>query len=236
MSVENQLVADNLAVVSEQVRAYEETFSRPSGSVKLLAVSKTKPVSALEAAYQAGQRLFGENYVQEMVEKCQVLAQLTDIEWHFIGPIQSNKTRLLAEHAHWVHTIDREKVARRLSEQRPSQLGNLNVCIQINISGEDSKAGIALAELDDMVQLINALPGLTLRGLMAIPAPCDDLEKQQAVYAPLRQAFLELQEGDNMIDTLSIGMSADMPAAIASGSTMVRIGTAIFGARDYSQR
>ncbi|MEO9653971.1 YggS family pyridoxal phosphate-dependent enzyme [Marinomonas sp.] len=236
MITESQQVADNLVDVVAKISEYEQAFARPQGAVKLLAVSKTKPVSALQAAYDAGQRLFGENYVQEMVEKRQILEQLSDIEWHFIGPIQSNKTRQIAEHADWVHTIDREKVARRLSEQRPSHLDSLNVCIQINISGEESKAGIAFSELDDMVELINSLPGLTLRGLMAIPAPCSDQQAQQKVYAPLQQAFLELKEGDNMIDTLSIGMTGDMPAAIASGSTMIRIGTAIFGARDYASR
>lgn len=224
----------NLSQVAQQIAQLEGDYKRAAGSVRLLAVSKTKPVAALQEAYQAGQRLFGENYVQEAVEKHQALADLADIEWHFIGPIQSNKSRLIAESMDWVHTIDREKIARRLSEQRPDDMPALNVCIQVNISGEDSKSGIPLASLPDMVALVKSLPNLQLRGLMAIPAPQDDQSAQMDVYAPLSQAYLELAASDSMIDTLSIGMSGDLPAAIASGSTMVRVGTAIFGARDYS--
>lgn len=229
-------IESNLSHVSQQISELEHAYKRQQGSVRLLAVSKTKPLSDLQEAYQAGQRLFGENYVQEAVEKRQALQALTDIEWHFIGPIQSNKSRLIAENMDWVHTIDREKIARRLSEQRPSELPPLNVLIQINISGEESKSGIALDALNDMVALVNALPNLRLRGLMAIPAPQEDEALQIAVYKPLQQAFLELSATDSMIDTLSIGMSGDLPAAIASGSTMVRVGTAIFGARDYAAK
>ena len=233
---EAQEIQANLASVSLQLEQLEQKYKRESGSVRLLAVSKTKPLSALEAAYDAGQRAFGENYVQEAVDKYHALAHLSDIEWHFIGPIQSNKSRLIAETMHWVHSIDREKIARRLNEQRPSNLPPLNVCIQVNISGEESKAGVTLSELDDMVALVTELPNLCLRGLMAIPAPQQSHEAQCQVYEPLAKAFVELSQTNSMIDTLSIGMSGDMPAAIQSGSTMVRVGTAIFGERDYSAK
>jgi pyridoxal phosphate enzyme (YggS family) len=235
-SNEAQDIKKNLARVFQQIDQLSQLYHREVGSVRLLAVSKTKPLSALEAAYKAGQRTFGENYVQEAVDKFHALSHLTDIEWHFIGPIQSNKSRLIAETMHWVHSIDREKIARRLSEQRPNNLPPLNVCIQVNISGEESKAGVALSELNDMVALIAALPNLRLRGLMAIPAPQDNHDAQCAVYEPLAKAFIELSKSDSMIDTLSIGMSGDLPAAIQSGSTMVRVGTAIFGERDYSAK
>lgn len=235
-SNEAQEIKVNLARVSRKVEQLEQQYQRKVGSVRVLAVSKTKPLSALEAAYSAGQRAFGENYVQEAVDKYHALAHLSDIKWHFIGPIQSNKSRLIAETMHWVHSIDREKIARRLSEQRPDSLPPLNVCIQVNISGEESKAGVTLSELNDMVALVAELPNLHLRGLMAIPAPQDNHDAQCAVYEPLTQAFIELSKSDSMIDTLSIGMSGDLPAAIASGSTMVRVGTAIFGERDYSAK
>jgi len=231
---EAQEVQANLASVSLQLEQLERQYKRAAGSVRLLAVSKTKPLSALEAAYRAGQRAFGENYVQEAVDKYHALGHLSDIEWHFIGPIQSNKSRLIAETMHWVHSIDREKIARRLNEQRPSNLPPINVCIQVNISGEESKAGVTLSELDDMVALVTELPNLCLRGLMAIPAPQQSHEAQCEVYEPLSKAFVELSKTNSMIDTLSIGMSGDLPAAIQSGSTMVRVGTAIFGERDYS--
>lgn len=233
---DRKAIAANLALVSQQIALLEQQYHRIAGSVRLLAVSKTKPVEALEAAYHVGQRAFGENYVQEAVDKYHALSHLTDIEWHFIGPIQSNKSRLIAQTMAWVHSADREKIARRLSEQRPDNLPPLNVCIQVNISGEESKAGVSLSELDDMVALVNHLPNIQLRGLMAIPAPQVDHDAQCRVYEPLQQAFIELSKSDRMIDTLSIGMSADLPAAIASGSTMVRVGTAIFGARDYSAK
>ncbi|NVK75322.1 MAG: YggS family pyridoxal phosphate-dependent enzyme [Oceanospirillaceae bacterium] len=235
-NIEAKEIQANLTRVSQQIDHLAQQYQRESGSVRLLAVSKTKPLSALEAAYHAGQRAFGENYVQEAVDKYHALTHLSDIEWHFIGPIQSNKSRLIAETMHWVHSIDREKIARRLSEQRPTELPPLNVCIQVNISGEDTKAGVTLSELNDMVALVAELPNLRLRGLMAIPAPQQSHEVQCAVYQPLAQAFVELSKSDSMIDTLSIGMSGDLPAAIQAGSTMVRVGTAIFGERDYSGR
>jgi pyridoxal phosphate enzyme (YggS family) len=233
---EAQEIKANLTRVSQQVDEFTQQYHRKAGSVRLLAVSKTKPLSALEAAYNAGQRAFGENYVQEAVDKFHALSHLPDIEWHFIGPIQSNKSRLIAETMHWVHSIDREKIARRLSEQRPDDFPPLNVCIQVNISGEESKAGVTLSELNDMVALVAELPNLRLRGLMAIPAPQDNHDAQCAVYEPLAQVFVELSKSDSMIDTLSIGMSGDLSAAIQSGSTMVRVGTAIFGERDYSAK
>lgn len=227
-------IAENLTQVKQEITLNCDRFGRPQGAVKLLAVSKTKPVAALEAAYQSGQRLFGENYVQEAVEKYQQLTRFKDIEWHFIGPIQSNKSRQIAETMDWVHTIDRDKIARRLSEQRPDELAPLNVLVQVNISGEPSKSGVMLEQLGDIVKLVQSLPNLRLRGLMAIPAPQADEASQIAVYAPLQQAFEALQRENAEVDTLSIGMSGDLAAAIASGSTLVRVGTAIFGARDYA--
>jgi pyridoxal phosphate enzyme (YggS family) len=227
-------IAENISQTQQQIAQFEQEHQRAADSVKLLAVSKTKPVSAIEDAYAQGQRLFGENYVQEAADKSQQLAHLTDIEWHFIGPIQSNKTRIVAETMDWVHTLDRAKIAVRLNEQRPSDRSPLNVCIQVNISGEDSKSGISLAELPDVVEIVSKQPNLRLRGLMAIPAPQTSLSDQLATYQPLYQAYQALAEQITTVDTLSIGMSGDMEAAIASGSTMVRIGTAIFGARNYS--
>ncbi|TBR43842.1 YggS family pyridoxal phosphate-dependent enzyme [Marinomonas agarivorans] len=224
-------VANNLTQVHQQIRLLETQYQRPQNSVKLLAVSKTKPIEDILLAYEAGQRAFGENYVQEAVDKHQQLAHLPDIEWHFIGAIQSNKSRLVAESMDWVHTLDRAKIATRLSEQRPSSLPTLNVCIQVNISQEASKSGIVLEELDDLVEQVLSLPNLCLRGLMAIPAPMNSLAEQIEVYRPLLEAYQALQSKIKTIDTLSIGMSNDMEAAIASNSSMVRIGTAIFGAR-----
>ncbi|KZN13909.1 alanine racemase [Marinomonas sp. TW1] len=228
-------VTENLSQVRRQVEQLAIDAGREQASVRVLAVSKTKPLADIQVAYQSGQRAFGENYVQEAFDKYHALSELTDIEWHFIGPIQSNKTRQIAETMYWVHSIDREKIARRLSEQRPNSMPSLQVCIQVNISGEESKSGILLEQLPAMVELVQSLPNLQLRGLMAIPAPQQSFATQCQVYQPLQQAFLELSESDSMIDTLSIGMSGDLPAAISSGSTMVRVGTAIFGARDYAQ-
>lgn len=227
-------IADNISQIKQDITQLELSYQRADNSVQLLAVSKTKPVSAIEEAYAYGQRLFGENYVQEAADKSQQLAHLDDIEWHFIGPIQSNKTRIVAQSMHWVHTLDRAKIAQRLSEQRPADLPAINVCIQINISGEESKSGISFAELDDLVEIVNKQPNLILRGLMAIPAPQTALSDQLTTYLPLYQAYQALAVKIPSVDTLSIGMSGDMEAAIASGSTMVRIGTAIFGARNYA--
>lgn len=230
---EADAIGESFTQVSQHIEQLTRQYRRAAGDVKLLAVSKTKPLSSIRAAYALGQKAFGENYVQEAVDKYHALSDLTDIEWHFIGPIQSNKSRAIAETMDWVHSVDREKIARRLSEQRGASLPPLNVCIQVNISGEESKSGIPLAELDAMVALVTSLPNLCLRGLMAIPAPQENHAAQCAVYAPLTEAFLALSQSHTSVDTLSIGMSGDLAAAIESGSTLVRVGTAIFGERAY---
>ncbi|TDO95548.1 YggS family pyridoxal phosphate-dependent enzyme [Marinomonas balearica] len=227
-------ISDNLLRVKQDINELETRFHRPQNSISLLAVSKTKPTEDIIVAYNAGQRLFGENYVQEAVAKHEALSAYKGIVWHFIGPIQSNKSRQIAETMDWVHTVDREKIARRLSEQRPENMPPLNVLIQVNISQESTKAGITLAELGEMVDLVNSLPNIILRGLMAIPAPQESEEAQIDVYRPLAAAYERLAKENSQVDTLSIGMSNDLPAAIASNSSLVRVGTAIFGARDYS--
>ncbi|MFJ5853969.1 MULTISPECIES: YggS family pyridoxal phosphate-dependent enzyme [Enterobacter] len=230
-------IAHNLAQVRDKISAAATRCGRASEEITLLAVSKTKPASALAEAIAAGQRAFGENYVQEGVDKiCHFRDQgQDDLQWHFIGPLQSNKSRLVAEHFDWCHTIDRLKIAARLNDQRPADMAPLNVLIQINISDENSKSGIALSELDALAAEVAALPHLTLRGLMAIPAPESSYERQFAVARQMAVAFEALKARYTTVDTLSLGMSDDMEAAIAAGSTMVRIGTAIFGARDYTQ-
>ncbi|WP_426156457.1 YggS family pyridoxal phosphate-dependent enzyme [Pseudomonas sp. TSRC2-2] len=224
-------IADNIALVSSRIQAATAAAGRPANSVHLLAVSKTKPAQALREAYAAGLRDFGENYLQEALGKQLELADLPLI-WHFIGPIQSNKTRAIAEHFDWVHSVDRLKIAQRLSEQRPATLGPLNICIQVNVSGEASKSGCTAADLPALADAISALPRLKLRGLMAIPEPTEERAEQDAAFAAVQrlQASLDLP-----LDTLSMGMSHDLESAIAQGATWVRIGTALFGARDYSQ-
>lgn len=224
-------ISQNLATISQQIQQYCHQANRPEQSVKLLAVSKTKPISAIAEAIEAGQRAFGENYVQEGVEKIQHFAENDTLEWHFIGLLQSNKTRVVAEHFDWVQTIDRLKIAQRLSEQRPERLPALNVLIQINISDEASKSGISAKEMLELATQISQLPRLKLRGLMAIPKPESEPEQQKIALAQMNELFLQLQSQFEGIDTLSMGMSDDMPSAIECGSTMVRIGTAIFGAR-----
>ncbi|MCC5884056.1 MAG: YggS family pyridoxal phosphate-dependent enzyme [Halomonas sp.] len=211
---------------------------RAPDAAQLLAVSKTKPAGMIREAWQLGQREFGENYVQEALEKQAELADLADIVWHFIGPLQGNKTRAVAEHFDWVHSVDREKIARRLNDQRPEELGPLEVCLQVNISDEESKSGIAVDELHDLAQAVLAMPRLRLRGLMAIPAPAATLAEQRAPLARLRQALEALQERfpEAPLDTLSMGMSDDLEAAVHEGATLVRLGTAIFGARNNSPR
>lgn len=230
-------IARNLAQIKAKISAAALRCGRSSEEVTLLAVSKTKPASDIEQAISAGQRAFGENYVQEGVEKIRHFADLgvSGLEWHFIGPLQSNKSRLVAEHFDWCHTVDRLRIATRLSDQRPKEMPPLNVLIQINISDEHSKSGIPLAALDELAGQIAELPGLTLRGLMAIPAPESSYERQFAVAQQMAVAFSALKHRYPHVDTLSLGMSDDMDAAIAAGSTMVRIGTAIFGARDYNK-
>ncbi|EOL9122002.1 YggS family pyridoxal phosphate-dependent enzyme [Enterobacter ludwigii] len=230
-------IAHNLAQVRDKISAAATRCGRASEEITLLAVSKTKPASAIANAIEAGQHAFGENYVQEGVDKIRFFQEQgkTDLQWHFIGPLQSNKSRLVAEHFDWCHTIDRLRIASRLNDQRPEALPPLNVLIQVNISDENSKSGIALEELDALAADVVALPRLTLRGLMAIPAPESSYERQFAVAQQMAVAFEALKARYETVDTLSLGMSDDMEAAIAAGSTMVRIGTAIFGARDYTQ-
>lgn len=224
-------ISQNLATISQQIQQYCQQANRPEQSVKLLAVSKTKPISAIAEAIEVGQCAFGENYVQEGIEKIQHFADNDTLEWHFIGLLQSNKTRVVAEHFDWVQTIDRLKIAQRLSEQRPEHLPALNVLIQINISDEASKSGISAKEMVELATQISQLPRLKLRGLMAIPKPESEPEQQKIALAQMNELFLQLQSQFEGIDTLSMGMSDDMPSAIECGSTMVRIGTAIFGAR-----
>jgi PLP dependent protein len=207
---------------------------RPAASVTLLAVSKTFGADAVLQAHQAGQRDFGENYVQEALDKINTLASLRrQLTWHFIGPLQSNKTRAVAEAFDWVHSVDRLKIAQRLAEQRPAGLPPLNLCLQVNISGEDSKSGVLPAELPALAQAVAALPTdrVRLRGLMAIPEPSDDPAAQRAPHQALRELMTALNASGLTLDTLSMGMSADLEAAIAEGATMVRVGSAIFGAR-----
>ncbi|AMG93196.1 YggS family pyridoxal phosphate-dependent enzyme [Citrobacter amalonaticus] len=230
-------IAHNLAQVRDKISAAASRCGRASEEVTLLAVSKTKPASAIEEAIAAGQLAFGENYVQEGVEKIRHFREkgIAGLQWHFIGPLQSNKSRLVAEHFDWCHTLDRLRIATRLSEQRPAELGPLNVLIQINISDENSKSGIPLEELDALAAEVVELPNLRLRGLMAIPAPESDYVRQFEVARQMAVAFAGLKTRYPDVDTLSLGMSDDMEAAIAAGSTMVRIGTAIFGARDYTK-
>ena len=224
-------ISQNLAQIQQQIESLSAQFQREN--VRLLAVSKTKPVSAIEEAIQAGQKAFGENYVQEGVEKIAYFNQQADLEWHFIGPLQSNKTKLVAAHFDWIQTVDRLKIAQRLSEQRPAGKAPLNVLIQINISDEASKSGIAPEDMLPLAKEIALLPNLTLRGLMAIPKPEHEPAQQKIALSKMQQLFNRLQTEFEGIDTLSMGMSDDMAAAIECGSTMVRIGTAVFGARDY---
>jgi pyridoxal phosphate enzyme (YggS family) len=196
----------------------------------LVAVSKTKPVDMITAAYACGQFRFGENYAQEMASKAAALAEL-NIEWHFIGPVQSNKTKLIANYAHWVHSIDRVKIAQRLSSQRNETLPALNICLQVNIDSEASKSGFAVNELADAANELSQLPQLKLRGLMCIPKPKSDPAEQRDSFARLRHALEDLQTSHPQLDTLSMGMSDDYCSAIAEGATLVRVGSAIFGAR-----
>ena len=224
-------ISDNLQAVQQRVGAAARDFGRDSNGITLLAVSKTWPAEYVRIAAAAGQRAFGENYVQEGVDKATALRPL-GLEWHFIGPLQSNKTRLIAESFDWVHSIDRLKIAERLSEQRPPQMPPLQVCLQVNVSGEATKSGVTLDAIGDLADRVARLPGLRLRGLMAIPAPTTDFAQQRAAFRTLRQAFEQLNRRGLSLDTLSMGMSDDLEAAIAEGATIVRIGTAIFGERD----
>lgn len=223
-------VAANWQAVRARIAAAAAAAGRSADEVTLLAVSKTFPPASIAEAHACGQRSFGENYVQEALTKIAALAPL-DIEWHFIGPIQSNKTRPIAEHFAWVHSIERLKIAERLSAARPAGLPPLNVCIQVNVSGEASKAGVAPGEELALAQAIARLPNLRLRGLMAIPEPTDEPGAQREAFRRVRIAADGIRNAGIPLDTLSMGMSADLEAAIAEGATLVRIGTAIFGAR-----
>jgi len=231
-------IASQLQVVHARINTAAQAAGRAPQEITLLAVSKHFDADCVLQAWHAGQMAFGENYVQEAIDKIAAVraaAPEAGLAWHFIGPIQSNKTRQIAEHFDWVHSVDREKVARRLSEQRPAGLPPLNICLQVNISAEDSKSGLAPEQLLAVAQAVATMPGLRLRGLMAIPAPTEVVQEQQAAFRRLRLLAEQLRTHGLACDTLSMGMSADLDAAIAEGATMVRVGTAIFGQRNPSQ-
>ena len=223
-------IAQRLQAIRARIHSAETAAGRQLNVVTLLAVSKAQPATLLREAFIAGQRLFGENYLQETLDKQAALADL-DIEWHFIGPMQSNKTHAIAQNFSWVHSVDRLKIAERLNAARPSHLPPLQVCIQVNVSGEDSKSGVLPQEVYALAEALTKLPSLKLRGLMAIPAPTIDIARQRSQFGKVRELYEKLQAQGFKLDTLSIGMSEDFPAAIAEGATMVRIGSAIFGAR-----
>ena len=231
------MIGDNLQAVISRIAAAVAEAGRAPGSVRLLAASKTHAPARIAQAEAAGQRAFGENYVQEAIEKMDALENLLGesraraLEWHLIGPVQSNKTRAAAERFDWVQSVDRAKIARRLSEQRPANLAPLNVLIEVNLSGETSKSGVAAEDAAELAHAVAGLPRLRLRGLMAIPAPSRDQAVQRARFRAVRELFERLRAQGLALDTLSMGMSDDMEAAIAEGATMVRIGSAIFGAR-----
>ena len=223
-------IAANLQAVLQRIERAAAAAGRNPHSVRLLAVSKTWPAACVEEAFRAGQRAFGENQEQEAARKIAALAHLP-IEWHFIGPVQSNKTRAVAERFAWVHSLEREKVARRLSEQRPEKLAPLMVCIQVNVSGEATKSGVSPAKAFELARFVANLPRLRLRGLMTIPAPSDDTAVQRSQFRRLHELFSEMKAQGLDLDTLSMGMSDDLEAAIIEGATIVRVGTAIFGRR-----
>jgi PLP dependent protein len=222
-------IVQRIKTIRSQIEDYCRICNRNPETVLLLAASKTKPATDIATAYQAGIRHFGENYCQEALLKQQVLGAY-DITWHFIGPIQSNKTRHIAQHFSWVHSVESLKIATRLSEQRPINLPPLNICLQVNVSGEESKSGITLHKLPELRSAVAALPRLKLRGVMAIPAPQQDYGQQRLPYKALVQAVVDLKQPE--LDTFSFGMTGDLEAAIAEGSTIVRIGTALFGSRN----
>ncbi len=226
-------IASNLQAVRARIIKAANAAGRPPEAVELLAVSKTWPVECVIAAARAGQRAFGENYVQEGVDKALATVDL-DLTWHFIGPLQSNKTRPVAEHFAWVHSLDRLKIAERLSAQRPAELPPLQVCVQVNVSGEESKSGCSPDEAIALCRAVAALPRLKLRGLMAIPEPADDFAAQRAPLRRLREICEQVRAAGLPLDTLSMGMSHDLEAAVAEGATIVRIGTAIFGERNHA--
>lgn len=223
-------IGDNLQAVRQRIAHAAHACGRAPADISLLAVSKTFAADAVAAALQCGQHAFGENYVKEALEKIAALPDAA-LEWHYIGPIQSNKTRVIAEHFDWVHSVDRAKIAERLSLSRPAHLAPLQICIQVNIGGEDTKSGVIPANAAALARAVAALPGLKLRGLMAIPPPCADPVRQRRHFAVLRELKEQLTRDGIALDTLSMGMSADLEAAVAEGATLVRVGTAIFGER-----
>ncbi|WP_166269708.1 YggS family pyridoxal phosphate-dependent enzyme [Marinobacter caseinilyticus] len=227
-------IADNIGSVTRRIQKATLAAGREPGCVRLLAVTKTRHPDELRTAAEAGQTAFGENYVQEAIDKMDALRDVPGLEWHFIGPIQSNKTRIIAERFDWVHSVDRLKIAKRLSEQRPASSPPLNLCIQVNIDDEDSKSGCSLADLPALARSISSLPGVTLRGLMAIPDPGQPERQLRQSFRQLADALKRLRDSDDLPgtpDTLSMGMSGDLDIAIAEGATCVRVGTALFGAR-----
>ena len=225
------IISDNLQIVGAKIDQFAQQHHRATSGIQLLAVSKRHPVEAIREAYKAGLVAFGENYVQELVDKAEALSDL-NLQWHFIGPLQSNKTKKIAMLAHWVHTIDRLKIAQRLNDQRPEELPRLNVCIQVNISGELSKSGILPEDVLSFAKDVSAQDRLKLRGLMVIPSAESDFSKQRMAFAKTAKLFEQLNKQGFNLDTLSMGMRGDMEAAIAEGATIVRIGTAIFGKRE----
>ena len=230
----NTILQENLLGVRQRIARQCAASGRDPGSVQLLAVSKTFPLAAILEAHGAGQTRFGENYIQEGVDKilaCRERPECRDMEWHCIGPIQSNKTRLVATHFDWVHSVDRLKIAQRLSEQRPQDMPPLNVCIQVNIDGGANKAGVAPADALDLARQVTALPRLHLRGLMTIPEPAPDYATALATHQAAKTLWDRMRDAGIAMDTLSLGMSADLEAAVAAGSTMVRVGSALFGSR-----
>lgn len=231
----NSALTKRLMQVVDRVNSAEKRFNRKPGSVLILPVSKTRPPEDIAQVAKSGFDAFGESYLQEAEKKISQLASL-HLQWHFIGPIQSNKTQLIANLFHWVHSVDREKILRRLNDQRPDHLPPLNICLQVNISGEATKSGISPDEVTDLASRVLEFPRLRLRGIMAIPAPSEDFEKQRQVFRQVNAIFTHLQttlaNTEALVDTLSMGMSRDLEAAIAEGSTLVRIGTDIFGPRN----
>lgn len=223
-------LCDQITKIRDSIREFEQRYHRQENSVELLAVSKKQPVASILEAMHCGQHKFGENYAQEMVEKARIIGQEV-VQWHFIGPIQSNKTRLLSETVNWVHSVDRLKIARRLNDQRPADKPMLNICLQVNLDNEENKSGVKLAQLPELADAVARLSRINLRGLMAIPKPATDFAAQRASFRRLRTAQEALIENGLQLDTLSMGMTADYEAAIAEGATIIRVGTALFGPR-----
>lgn len=223
-------IAESLDLLRSSIRQAEQKYGRSPGSVRLIAVSKTRPATDILEAMKNGQLEFGENYVQEAVEKVQTIDN-PDITWHFIGPVQSNKTGLIARNFHWVHSIDRIKIARRLSDVRPAHLPVLNICLQIKIDDEASKSGITPAEIPELLSVCRELPGLKVRGLMVLPAPCNSFAEQRRSFRRVKILAMHLRDKGEKLDILSMGTTNDYEAAIAEGANMIRIGTAIFGSR-----